>query len=379
METQNPDDRRLMRSRTDRVLTGVCGGIGRHLNVDPIIIRIAFVVLVFAGGAGLIGYLAALLFIPAEPVEGGPPPSPIIGGDNRTLTIVGVVLLLLFTWPILLGGGFLIGGLAIPLAIFGALGLLAWLLVSGRGVGEGPGQIAGHAAIGLGVLALCTLVFAGGGWAAGIGGGAVAAGLVIAAGLVLLVTAFTGGVRWLLLPALSLALGVGFVSAAGIDLDGGVGEREYRPLAATDLRSDYELGIGELVLDLRQADLPAGDTPVHLRVGMGEATLLVPRDVCVASSATVGIGAVEIFDRDSGGIDMDLEDGRRAPAGTSRLVVDADIGVGAFQVRHEDRRDRLGEHSPFEEGRDGFFDDFGGGRPGNEACSGTETAGGGGA
>jgi len=300
---------------------------------------------------------------------------------NRTLALVAVAILLFLTWPILLAGVFLIGGLAIPFALFALTGLAAWLVASGKGAGEGAGEIAKHAALGLALLFLCLFVFAGGGVAAGIGGGAVAAGLVIAAGVVLLAGAFAGGLRWLLLPALALALGVGFVSAAGIDLDGGVGEREYRPLSSGELRDDYQLGMGELTVDLRQADLPAGDTPLRLRVGMGAATLLVPRDVCVASSAEVGMGAVEVFDRDSAGVDVDWQDGKRAPADTSRVVVDADVGLGAFQVEYDDldrdRDYRFGDGDRSEAPNSGFSD--AGEEPGNRACSRTSTASAGGA
>ena len=356
--------------------------------------RIGALVLLFVGGAGLVAYLAALLLVPSEPAEGAAPAGVAASGAdgrNRTLTLVAVAILLFLTWPILLGGGFFIGGLAIPFALLALIGLAAWLVISGKGAGEGAGEIAKHAAVGLGLLLLSLFVLLGGGLAAGLGGGAVAAGLVIAAGVVLLAGAFTGGLRWLLLPALALALGVGFVSAAGIDLDGGVGEREYRPLSANELRDDYRLGMGELTVDLRDADLPTGDVPLRLRVGMGAATLLVPRDVCVASSADVGMGAVEVFDRDSAGVDVEWQDGNHAPAGTSRVVVDADVGLGAFQVGYDDvDRDRhFGDRGPFERsggrfdgddsGRDRGFseeeeDDDDAEETGNNACSRASTA-----
>jgi hypothetical protein len=64
--------------------------------------------------------------------------------------------------------------------------------------------------------------------------------------------------------------------------------------------------------------------------------VLVPDDVCVASSAAVGIGGVTVFDRGGGGIDVEWNDGRRAPADTPRLVVDGEIGLGLLEVRHRD-------------------------------------------
>jgi hypothetical protein len=62
--------------------------------------------------------------------------------------------------------------------------------------------------------------------------------------------------------------------------------------------------------------------------------VLVPNDVCVATKASLGMGAVQIFDRDGGGIDVNWNDSRRAPANTPRLVLDGDVGVGFLEVRH---------------------------------------------
>src|SRR3954453_6375174 len=61
-----PPRRRLQRSRSDRVIAGVCGGLGDYFDVDPVIFRIAFVVLAFVGGAGLLLYPAAWLLLPEE-------------------------------------------------------------------------------------------------------------------------------------------------------------------------------------------------------------------------------------------------------------------------------------------------------------------------
>ena len=63
--------RRLYRSRTERMLGGVCGGLGVYFTIDPTLIRVLFVVLALASGAGLIAYLLLLIIVPIEPV----PPS----------------------------------------------------------------------------------------------------------------------------------------------------------------------------------------------------------------------------------------------------------------------------------------------------------------
>ena len=58
--------KRLYRSRTDRVLFGVCGGLGKYFGIDPVIFRILFVLFFFIDGAGLIAYLIMILIIPSE-------------------------------------------------------------------------------------------------------------------------------------------------------------------------------------------------------------------------------------------------------------------------------------------------------------------------
>src|SRR6516165_4843792 len=61
--------RRLTRSRTDRKLAGVCGGLGEYFGIDPVIIRILVVVLTIFGGSGLLLYAAGWLLIPDEGEE----------------------------------------------------------------------------------------------------------------------------------------------------------------------------------------------------------------------------------------------------------------------------------------------------------------------
>ncbi len=66
-ETPNMPPKRLYRSRTNRMIAGVCGGLGEYANVDPVIIRILFVLLFLFGGLGLILYLVGVIIIPENP------------------------------------------------------------------------------------------------------------------------------------------------------------------------------------------------------------------------------------------------------------------------------------------------------------------------
>jgi len=56
--------KRLFRSRSSRVIAGVCGGIGEYFNIDPVIVRIIWVVVTLLGGAGLLAYIIAWIAIP---------------------------------------------------------------------------------------------------------------------------------------------------------------------------------------------------------------------------------------------------------------------------------------------------------------------------
>ncbi len=329
-----PEPKRLYRSRSDRVLGGVCGGLAAYLGVDAVIVRVVTVALTVAGGLGLALYVAALLLVPREGDPGQPPRAP-----TRLATIAGVVVLGLavagffrgFGW----GFGAPFGGLAVFLALLALAGLVVWWVASGEAPSGGtPGDLLRRAALGLGLLALCGVLAVAAFWVGASGGAAAVAGVVIAAGVALVAGAFLGGARWLVLPALAVALPAGLAQAADIDTDGGVGERSYRPATADAVRSEYRVGAGRVVVDLRGADLPPGDTRLRVRAGLGQAAVVVAPDVCVATRAHVGAGAVQVFSTTHGGADVDVDDVPRAEAGRPRLVLDGDVGLGVMQVRH---------------------------------------------
>ena len=59
--------KQLYRSRTNRKIAGVCGGLGEYMNLDPTIIRLIWVLLILCAGPGLLPYLIAALIIPENP------------------------------------------------------------------------------------------------------------------------------------------------------------------------------------------------------------------------------------------------------------------------------------------------------------------------
>ncbi|MCI0584047.1 MAG: PspC domain-containing protein [Chloroflexi bacterium] len=67
---------RLYRSREERVVFGVAGGVADWLDVDPALVRIVFALLVFAGGIGFFLYVVMAIVVPEEPSSLGAPPMP---------------------------------------------------------------------------------------------------------------------------------------------------------------------------------------------------------------------------------------------------------------------------------------------------------------
>ncbi len=119
MSQGGPNQRRLTRSRSNRVIAGVCAGLAEYLGVDPVLLRLAFVVLAIAGGGGIVIYLLGWILIPEEDPDapaapGAPQPPPpaesarlVIGA---VLIAIGTILLLnlvipgvsRFFWPVAL-------------------------------------------------------------------------------------------------------------------------------------------------------------------------------------------------------------------------------------------------------------------------------------
>jgi len=59
--------KRLYKSRKNKVIDGVCGGIAEYLEVDPVLVRIVAVIFIFMGGSAIIAYIIGMIIIPNEP------------------------------------------------------------------------------------------------------------------------------------------------------------------------------------------------------------------------------------------------------------------------------------------------------------------------
>lgn len=345
--------KRLMRSRDDRVIAGVAGGLGNYFAVDPLIIRIAFAVSVLIGGLGVLAYIALALFVPTAPGPDGEPGAPPVERSRALAIGVGIgVIVIALSWGIfdgpLWGDGFFLS----PLLFIAAL--VAGSIVIARRAGGGSragGALATilfafAAFIGLSLAAVAAA------WAGATGHGVAVAIAVVAIGVMLVVGAFNGGARWLIAPAIALAVPLGVVSAADISFGDGIGERNYRPLSVASLPEEgYELGIGQLVVDLRDLDwTPETVVDLNVDLGLGQAVVAVPPDVCVTTDFDTRAGDLRVAGDDSGGIDVHSQANAGATA-TPRLDLTGEVDLGQLQVVNDDDAD-LDSHGRFHFDRD---------------------------
>jgi phage shock protein PspC (stress-responsive transcriptional regulator) len=284
-ETTEVGPRRpLLRSRENRVLWGVAGGLAEHLGFNATLVRIAFVVLCLFGGAGILAYLVLAVALREDDGSGNPVDESV--------------------W-----------------ARLGKVALVCLLVVIGL------------------CLALCLAALSA--WVTATGHGTVIASVVIAVGIALVAAAFANLRRritpGLLSLALVLAIPAGAVAAADIDIDSSIGERTYTPTVVGDIPADgYELGTGQLVVDLRQLPWAKGETiPVSAHLGIGQMIVSVPKRVCIDGHATGKAGELVVGGEASHGIDPDVDKGS-ATSQAPRLALDADIQLGQMVVTDKD-------------------------------------------
>ena len=266
--------KRLLRSRSDRMLGGVAGGLGNYFRVDPVIFRIGFAVTTLFGGIGLALYIALVIFVPSEDAD-----QP---GQAQPRSLGRIVL-----------------GITVAIAA---------------------------------LIGLCFLAI-GAAWAGATGSGAVIALIVILIGAALVIAAFRGGARWLILPALALAIPLGTVAAADIEFEGAIGESTHRPQSVTAIPAGgYEHGIGKKVIDLRDLDWGKRSVvEVKAEQGIGYLLIAVPEDVCVDGDLDADYGVVQVA-----GASETSEMLRSGYTATPRLELDAHIDAGKIEVVNDD-------------------------------------------
>ena len=157
---------------------------------------------------------------------------------------------------------------------------------------------------------------------------------LIAVGLACVAGAFRGRQHALMVVGVALVVVLSVAVAADWDLDvpwtGGVGDRTERPTTPAELR-EYELGVGNLVVDLSRLQVPAGTTAVEARLGVGELVVELPDGVSVEVVASSGLGEVQVLGQQEGGFASRIDTASEL-GGDRRLRVDARVGLGQVRV-----------------------------------------------
>jgi phage shock protein PspC (stress-responsive transcriptional regulator) len=321
------------------MVAGVCGGLGRYFDVNPAFYRVGFVILTLLGGAGILIYGAALLVIPDEGERDSIASGILRDHRQRPIALFGLAL-------VAVAGVVLLSRLSLHLDSGTAwlLALLAGAIIlwsQRRRPPAGPGEaqptpreapprrssplaaVVGALVVAAGALGLLEANDVDVPWAISLAVGTVAVGLaVIVAGLR---QQRVGG-----LAVLGVVLAVAAVSASTVNLDfaDGIGDRTYQPVAATDLRDDYRLGIGYLELDLSDLEAPVEPTRIEAHLGIGELRLIVPADMPVRVLAHVSLGETVLLGHHEDGHDIDGAVGDPE----AELVIDARLGMGELSV-----------------------------------------------
>ena len=277
----------LRRSRTDKVIGGVNGGLAEYTGIDSLLWRVGFVALALAGGSGVLVYLLLWLLMPSGPegaaaAPGHSVPAVRVPAGPRS-PVPGVTL-------------------AVLLILMGALALVTRFT----------------------------------GWDVGAVGFLGTALLVVGAGLV--ATAFVrgrGSRGGLITLGVILSMALLFASAAP-SAGSGVGDRTYTPRTVADVRDVYRGGVGDLTLDLSKVPLADLDEtiPVQVDHGVGDLDVTLPRSADVEITVDQGLGEVDVLDSGSARNDFFAGTGSQTWADDGEAEFDLMIhnGVGDVEV-----------------------------------------------
>jgi hypothetical protein len=158
-------------------------------------------------------------------------------------------------------------------------------------------------------------------------------GLIVIGGL-LIITARSGAGQGGLITAgvvLTIVLLIG--TAFNVPFTGGVGDRTIRPTEHV-IDREVELGVGELTFDLTGVDFQTivGGTELQARVGVGELIVIVPEEAPIRVEAHSGLGNVQVFGQEEGGVDAEIT--TPAPVDGSAITLVATVGIGEVRIEY---------------------------------------------
>jgi phage shock protein PspC (stress-responsive transcriptional regulator) len=385
---------RPRRRANDRKVAGVAAAIGRRYAIDPVLVRVAFVVATVFGGSGVLLYLLGWLLLPAEGDQASGAKRRFRRGRSSmsaALTVVLVLLLVPATAAVLSGRASGVLGLLV------ALGALVLLHRSRASLGEIPGAPTPSAApaatepataataatappatgratdqhappawdpLGAapfawdlpepaappvaaeppqGLRSKVTAITLGlalltGGIAVaftpGLSAAGIAALLLGVVGLGLVVGAFMQSGRGLILVAIPLALLTWVLHAApaaGVKVGGGY----WDPVTAAELQPNYAVTLGNGRLDLTGLRLTPGQTVrTSVNVGIGETHVYLPPNIDAQVGCQTQVGQVDCLGQTSSDR-VDVTDNGLDGPGGGKVILNVHSGIGEIHVERE--------------------------------------------
>ena len=281
------DDRRavrhLTRSSSHRVLGGVCGGVAERFDMDPVVVRVIFVILALLWGFGVLVYLAMWVVVPGDgaAVDAAPAEAGHAGWWLRV---------------------------ALPLGVLVAAGVVVLAVV---------GHAGARPARGLGLFwVLCLVVLA------AVALRSPSRRFTLRRFIALVFLAFVS------LVTLAVTAFLVTLSIIGVPIEGGSGVHTFTPIALSQIPSAYRGAYGETRIDLTQVPFGSGTYHVRATQAVGQLIVGVPTDVRVVVTSHVGIGQSPSGASGSQAVYPALSDPGRA--GT--LVLDLAVGIGRIEV-----------------------------------------------
>lgn len=384
----------VRRSRDDRLVAGVCGGVARRLDVDPVLVRVLAVVLCFVGLAGVILYLAGWLLLPSD----DEPRSLVarwfsLGSTEAQVRDLGLVVAAVLALLAVVGdGGWGLGssGPFWLLVVVGApVAFVVWLARRGTTddaaeqgatasapapsaeptppVAAWPGGADDTARLDVTApaapptppaaprraiapepprpprepyswvptllgLSLTVIALAVLRLTADPDWPAYVALALTVLGAVLVLSTFTRGGGPLVVVGVAL---LPLLALASLLPTLRSGEQVVRPTSAAEVRADYEHGVGTFDLDLGEVADPealVGRT-IHVRAGVGETHVWVPEGTPVVARATVDAGDLEVLDTRRSGVNQRVGPARDSSPDALTVVVDQGLGRVVVDAR----------------------------------------------
>jgi phage shock protein PspC (stress-responsive transcriptional regulator) len=357
--------------RYDGILGGVANGLAGYFGTETWLLRLAFVILSFFGGLGIVLYLAGWLLIPAEGVNesiGERWLEEAKSGSRFGIFLIAIALIVLLISLDVSGTGF---AWAVALLVLGVL------LYRGETPRERSGSdraitvedptqplvapaVTGAPAprssrpprqprtrrvrppsmlgrytmaaglIGVGVLALLDnsgVLYPDARHYLALAVAIVGAGLVVGS--------IWGRSRLLIVAGLLLAFMMG-IAAVGNAVDAFTDEvRTFAPVSVEEVSTSYNMDSGTLIIDLTDVDWQGEEIEIDAELGAGEIEIELPQDVTATVNARAGVGQVDILGRSSEGLGVGRSVTVSGVEGAGSITMTIRVGAGQITVSQE--------------------------------------------